>query len=238
MFVFSHTDSLFCSHAEARTPVENMKIGIFGTGMVGATIGSKLVELGHEVKLGSRTANNEKGAAWVAKHAARGSQGTFADVADFGELLFNCTQGTASVDALRSADADSLSGKLLIDVANPLEFVPGHGARLAFSNDDSLGERLQAAFPMLKVVKTLNTVNCAVMVDASRVPGDHTMFLCGDDAEAKARVQAILRDWFGWRDVIDLGDISAARATESLMPTWLKLWGVLKTLDFNLKVVR
>lgn len=220
-----------------------MKIGIFGTGTVGETIGAKLLGLGHEVKLGSRSANDEKGAAWLersklANHGERASHGTFADVAEFGVLLFNCTQGTASVDALRSASEEHLSGKLLIDVANPLEFVPGQGARLAFSNDDSLGERLQTAFPALKVVKALNTVNCAVMVDAGRVPGDHTTFLCGNDAEAKARVHEILRDWFGWRDVIDLGDIKAARATESWMLIWLKLWGVLKTLDFNLKVVR
>jgi predicted dinucleotide-binding enzyme len=123
-------------------------------------------------------------------------------------------------------------------VANPLAVEPGRGAYLAFGNEDSLGERLQASFPELKVVKTLNTVKCAVMVEPARIAGEHTMFMCGNDAAAKAQVQTLLRDWFGWRDVIDLGDIKAARATEGMMLIWLKLWGVLKTLDFNVKVVR
>lgn len=215
-----------------------MRIGIFGTGMVGETIGGKLLTLGHQVMLGSRTANNEKAAAWVKKQAAGASQGTFADTARFGELLFNCTHGTASVEVLRAAGEEPLRGKVLIDVSNPLEMVPGQGPRLAFGNDDSLGERLQAACPAVRVVKALNTVNCSVMVDPSRVPGEHTMFMCGNDASAKAQVLEVLTGWFGWRDVIDLGDIRAARATESMMPIWLKLWGVLKTLDFNVKVVR
>jgi predicted dinucleotide-binding enzyme len=215
-----------------------MKIGVFGTGMVGETLASKFVALGHEVKMGSRTANSEKAVAWAAKAGNLASNGTFTDAAAFGEVLFNCTHGTASVEVLQAAGTANLRGKLLIDVSNPLEFVPGKGAQLAFSNTDSLGERLQAAFPELRVVKTLNTVNCSVMVDPTRVPVDHTMFMCGNDAEAKAQAQTILQDWLGWRDVIDLGDISGARATESMMLLWLKLWGKFKNFDFNLKVVR
>jgi predicted dinucleotide-binding enzyme len=213
-----------------------MKIGILGTGQVGETIGSKLVALGHQVKMGSRTANNEKAAAWAASAGQAASHGSFADAAVVGELLFNCTKGTASVEALQAAGEQNLRDKILIDVANPLEFSAGRGARLAFGNDDSLGERLQAAVPRLKVVKTLNTVNCAVMVDPHRVPGEHTMFMCGNDADAKRQVAALLSDWFGWREVLDLGDITAARGTESLMLVWLKLWGTLNTLDFNIKV--
>jgi 8-hydroxy-5-deazaflavin:NADPH oxidoreductase len=215
-----------------------MKIGVFGTGMVGETLASKFVALGHEVKMGSRTANSEKAVAWAGKAGNLASNGTFADAAVFGEVLFNCTHGTASVEVLQAAGTANLRGKLLIDVSNPLEFVPGKGAQLAFSNTDSLGERLQAAFPELRVVKTLNTVNCSVMVDPTRVPGDHTMFMCGNDAAAKAQAQTILQDWLGWRDIIDLGDISGARATESMMLIWLKLWGKFKNFDFNLKVVR
>ena len=216
-----------------------MRIGIFGTGMVGETIGFKLVQLGHQVMLGSRTSNNAKGAAWAAKHGKAASHGSFAETAAFAdELLFNCTKGASSVEVLESAGEPLLRGKILLDVANPLVFEPGAGMKLAFGGDDSLGERLQAAVPSLRVVKTLNTVNCAVMVEPSRVPGTHTMFMCGDDAEAKRRVLAVLTDWFGWRDVIDLGDIKAARATEGLMPLWLKLWGGLKTSDFNIQVVR
>ncbi|MFT3921373.1 MAG: NAD(P)-binding domain-containing protein [Myxococcales bacterium] len=215
-----------------------MKIGILGTGMVGETLGSKFVTLGHEVKLGSRTANNAKAAAWAEKNGKQASHGTFADAASFGEILFNCTHGTASVEVLGLAGAANLGRKLLIDVSNPLEMVPGKGPRLAFGLEDSLGERLQAAFPELRVVKTLNTVNCSVMVAPARVPGEITMFMCGNDAAAKAQTAELLKTWFGWRDVVDLGDISAARATEAMMPIWLKLWGSLKTLDFGFKVVR
>jgi len=216
-----------------------MKIGVFGTGMVGQTIGKKLIELGHEVKLGSRTAGNEKGSAWADKAGPRASHGTFADTAGFGELLFNCTSGEVSLEVLAAAGDANLRGKVLVDVANPLDFSKGRPPTLFVTNDDSLGERIQRAHPELRVVKTLNTVNCEVMVDAARVAaGDHTMLLCGNDASAKASVRELLTNGFGWRDVIDLGDISNARATEALLPIWIRLWGVLKTGDFNVKVVR
>lgn len=214
-----------------------MKIGILGTGTVGQTIGKKLIDLGHEVKLGSRAANNEQGSAWASKQGARASAGTFADSAAFGELLFNCTPGQVSLEVLAAAGSANLASKVLIDVSNPLDFSKGRPPTLFVGNDDSLGEQIQRAHPELHVVKTLNTVNCEVMVDASRVAGgEHTMFLCGNDANAKARVRELLTGSFGWRDVIDLGDISNARATEALLPLWVRLWGVLKTGDFNLKV--
>lgn len=216
-----------------------MKIGVLGTGMVGQTIGSKLIELGHEVKLGSRTAANEKAGAWSDKAGSRASRGTFADAAAFGELLFNCTPGEASLEVLAAAGEANLASKILIDVSNPLDFSKGMPPTLFVGNDDSLGERIQRAHPALRVVKTLNTVNCQVMVDAGRVNGgDHSMFLCGNDASAKASVRELLTSGFGWRDVIDLGDITSARATEGYLPIWLRLWGALKTGDFNVKVVR
>lgn len=216
-----------------------MQIGVFGTGVVGQTIGSKLIECGHEVKLGSRTSQNEKGRSWADAAGARASHGSFADAAAFGELLFNCTSGNVSLDVLSAAGSEHLAHKLLIDVSNPLDFSRGTPPTLFVGNDDSLGERIQRAHPELKVVKTLNTVNCEVMVNAGRVAaGDHTMFLCGNDAAAKARVRELLTGSFGWRDVIDLGDITNARATEGLLPIWIRLWGVLQTGDFNLKVVR
>lgn len=216
-----------------------MKIGVLGTGMVGQTIGAKLCALGHQVKLGSRTADNEKGKAWAQPLGASASHGTFADSAAFGELLFNCTPGNASLEVLDAAGSANLSGKVLVDVANPLDFSKGMPPKLFVTNDDSLGERIQRAHPELKVVKTLNTVNCELMVDAPRVAGgDHTMFLCGNDAQAKAEVRELLHTGFGWKDVIDLGDISNARATEALLPIWVRLYGVLKTADFNVKVVR
>jgi 8-hydroxy-5-deazaflavin:NADPH oxidoreductase len=214
-----------------------MKFGVFGTGVVGETIASKLIALGHEVSMGSRTALNEKAAAWVQQAGERASHGTFADAALRSDILFNCTHGEAALDVLGAAGHANLSGKVLVDVSNPLDFSKGAPPRLFVGNDDSLGERIQRAFPSVRVVKTLNTVNCLVMVDPARVPGDHTMFLCGDDPAAKATVQQLLQS-FGWRDLIDLGDITNARATEALLPLWIRLWGVLKTGDFNLKVVR
>jgi predicted dinucleotide-binding enzyme len=215
---------------------EKMKIGVLGTGMVGTTIATKLITLGNDVMLGSRNPANEKAAAWADANGAKASPGTYVQAARFGEILFNCTQGTASIEALQSAGADNLKGKILIDIANPLDFSSGVPT-LSICNTDSLGERIQRTFPETKVVKALNTVNCQVMVNPALVPGDHDIFVCGNDAGAKARVTDILKQWFGWRSVTDLGDISAARATEQMMPIWLRLYRVLGTLHFNLRVV-
>lgn len=215
-----------------------MKIGVFGTGMVGKAIGAKLVEVGHEVKMGSRTADNESAAAWVGEHGERASQGTFADAAAFGEIVFNCTNGAGSLDAIEAAGARNLEGKVLIDVANPLDFSKGMPPQLFIFNDDSLGERIQRALPKTRVVKALNTVNCDVMVDASRIPGDHDIFMSGNDPEAKAQVAEILRGWFGWKHVVDLGDITTARGTESYLPLWVRLWGALGTPHFNIHITR
>ncbi len=216
-----------------------MKIAVFGTGMVGTTIGSKLIALGHEVMLASRSAEGEKGKAWLAAVASdKASLGSYADGARFAELVFNCTQGTGSLEALRSAGADALAGKILIDVANPLDFSKGMPPRLFVFNDDSLGEQIQRELPATKVVKSLNTVNANVMVEPSLVPGVHTMFMSGDDTEAKAKVRTILTEWFGWRDVIDLGGIATARGTESYLPLWIRLWGSIGSANFNVHVVR
>jgi predicted dinucleotide-binding enzyme len=214
-----------------------MNIGILGTGMVGQAIGAKLIQLGHEVRMGSRTANNEKATQWVSTNGPRASQGTFADAAAFGELLFNCTAGVASLQALHMAGAANLKGKILIDVANPLDFSHGMPPSLAVCNTDSLGEQIQRAFPEARVVKTLNTVNCNVMVNPALVRGAHDMFLCGNDPEAKAAVTRILQEWFGWASVIDLGDLSAARAMEMMLPMWIRLWGVFQTPTFGFKIV-
>jgi predicted dinucleotide-binding enzyme len=209
-----------------------MKIGILGTGMVGETIGAKLAARGHDVKLGSRSATNEKAAAWAAKHKA--SHGTFADAAAHGEIVFNCTKGDGSLAAVGSAK-DALRGKVLVDVSNPLDFSKGMPPTLFVSGNDSLGEQIQRALPDTKVVKALNTMNCNLMVDASRVP-DTDVFVSGNDKEAKAAVARILREDFGWGSVVDLGDITTARGTESYLPLWLRLWGALGTADFNIKV--
>jgi predicted dinucleotide-binding enzyme len=214
-----------------------MRIAVLGTGVVGRTLGSKLVELGHEVRMGSREAGNENAAEWAASAGA--SAGDFADAAGFGELILNCTSGTASLEALTAAGAANLSGKVLIDVANPLDFSHGFPPTLSLCNSDSLGEAIQRTFPQSRVVKALNTVNCAVMVDPSRVAGDHVLFMCGNDAEAKRETLSLLGE-IGWpaERVLDLGDIGAARGMEMYLPLWLRLMVTTGSADFNLTVAR
>ncbi|MGD1005959.1 MAG: NAD(P)-binding domain-containing protein [Ignavibacteriaceae bacterium] len=215
-----------------------MEIGILGTGMVGQTIGSKLVQLGHIVKMGSRTANNEKAIDWVKSNGPNASCGTFEDAASFGEILFNCTAGNASINALKLANENNFNGKILLDIANTLDFSKGMPPMLSVCNDDSLGEQIQRTFPQLKVIKTLNTMNCKLMVDPSLVNGDHDIFVSGNDLAAKEKVKSILADWFGWKSIIDLGDISAARGMEMLLPIWIRLMGIFKTPNFNFKIAR
>jgi predicted dinucleotide-binding enzyme len=215
-----------------------MKIGVLGTGGVGTTIETKLVQLGHDVMMGSRTKTNEKAAAWVKANGPMASHGTFADAGRFGELLFNCTSGGASVDALKLAGAANLNGKVLLDIANPLDFSKGMPPTLSVCNTDSLGEQIQRAFPDAKVVKTLNTMSCKIMVNPSLVAGEHDVFVSGNDRAAKARVTEILKGWFGWKSVIDLGDITSARGTEQILALWVRLMGTLGTANFNFKVVK
>jgi predicted dinucleotide-binding enzyme len=215
-----------------------MKIAVLGTGSVGETIGTKIVQLGHEVRLGSRSATHEKGLAWVKATGDKASLGTFADAAAFGELCFNCTSGSGSIPALSSAAA-GLAGKVVIDIANPLDFSKGFPPSLSSGNTDSLGEQAQRALPESNVVKALNHVTAGLMVDAGRVAGgDHDALICGNDAEAKARVTKILKEWFGWQRVLDLGDIAQARGMESYLALWVRLYGALGTADFNLKIMR
>ncbi len=218
-----------------------MKVAILGTGMVGTTLGTKLVSLGHEVWLGSRSANNAKGKTWrdglPAKEKAHVE--TFAVATAAAELVFNCTAGVASLEALEVAGKENLANKILIDISNPLDFSKGMPPRLSICNDTSLGEQIQAAFPDTKVVKTLNTVSAPVMIEPATVPGDHTLFMCGNDEEAKRTVEGtVLKEWFGWRHVLDLGDITTARGTEMYLPLWVRMWGVIGTPMFNISIAR
>ena len=215
-----------------------MRIGVLGTGTVGSTLATKLASLGHEVRMGARRASNDKATAWAEGAGVNASHGTFADAAAFGEIVFNCTAGTGSLAALESAGGGNLGGKTLIDVANPLDFSKGMPPTLFLANDTSLGETIQRKFPEARVVKALNTVNASVMVDPGRVKGDHDIFVCGNDAAAKAEVTKILKEWFGWKGVIDLGDITAARGMEAYLLLWLRLWTVVGSPDFNIRVVR
>jgi 8-hydroxy-5-deazaflavin:NADPH oxidoreductase len=218
-----------------------MKIAVLGTGMVGDTIGSRLVELGHEVKMGSRTATNEKAKAFVDKNKGKASAGTFADAAAFGEIIINCTAGAGSIEALKMAGENNINGKIIIDIANPLDFSKGMPPSLipALSNTNSLGEEIQKTFPAAKVVKTLNTMWCGLMVNPAMInSGEHTNFISGNDADAKQKVKSLLNE-FGWKNenILDLGDISAARGTESVLPVWLRIWNATQNGAFNFKVV-
>lgn len=217
-----------------------MKIGILGTGMVGKTVGSRLVELGHEVKMGSRTGDNEAAGLWVTAVGAKGSQGTFAEAAAFADsMVFNCTKGEYATSALSMAGEYNMAEKVVVDISNPLDFSRGMPPRLSVCNDDSLGEQIQDAFPSIRVVKTLNTMNCHVMLNPTRVPGAHNVFLSGNDAAAKTEVSDLLQS-AGWKaaNIIDLGDISTARGTEMLLPVWIRLWGALGTSEFNFHIAR
>ena len=162
-----------------------VKVGVLGTGMVGSAIGTKLVTLGHDVKMGSRSGFNEKATAWMQQAGRGASQGSFADAAAHGEVIFNCTAGAGALEALAAAGKENLRDKVLVDVAVPLDFSKGVPPTLFVFGDNSLGEQIQRAFPETKVVKALNTVNCQVMVDPSRVPGDHDIIVSGNDAAAK-----------------------------------------------------
>jgi hypothetical protein len=206
--------------------------------MVGSTIASKLVKLGHEVKMGSREAGNPKAVEWAKANGAKASQGSFADAASFGELAFNCTLGVGALAAVEQAGAKALAGKILVDVSNPLDFSKGMPPSLFVCSTDSLGEQIQRALPETKVVKALNTTNAHLMVEPGQLKGEHEMFMCGNDAGAKGQVKEILTGWFGWRNVIDLGDITGARAQEAFLLLWVRLYGALQTPTFNVHIAR
>jgi len=213
-----------------------MKYGVLGTGMVGQAISNRLAELGHEVMIGTRDPVRSKEKLKSLRETVK--KGTFAEAAAFGELLFNATGGAVSMDALKMAGTSNLNGKVLVDISNPLDFAKGMPPSLFVSNTDSLGEQIQRAFPEVGVVKSLNTVTAAIMVDPQAVAGgDHDMFVCGNDASAKETVVGILKE-FGWSHIIDLGDLSAARAMEMYLPIWLRLWGALGSGMFNIRIAQ
>ena len=214
----------------------NMKIGVLGTGATGQTIGSKLVELGHDVMLGSRDEANPRAVAWAHEEGHNALYGTFMNAAEFGEIIFNCTLGAASLEALQLAGARNLKGKILIDTANPFDRSTDTWT-LTVCNTDSLGEQIQRAFPDTKVIKTLNTVNTNVIVDPNKLIEKTAVFVSGNDIEAKSTVVRILKEWFGWREVIDLGDITTSRSVEMYMMLWHDLRKVIASKRFNIKIV-
>jgi 8-hydroxy-5-deazaflavin:NADPH oxidoreductase len=237
------------SSGEEQGRETNVRFGILGTGVVGKTIAARLDGMGHEVMVGTRNPEettsraepdaygNPPFSAWQEEHPEV-KLATFSEAAAHGEMVVNATSGVVSLEALELAGEDNLNGKVLVDISNPLDFSQGMPPILSVSNTDSLGEQIQRRFSEARVVKTLHTMNSYLMVDPAQLAGaDHTVFVCGDDAEAKQAVTEVLRS-FGWTDIVDLGDITAARGTEMLMPIWLRLFGALHKPIFNYKIVR
>lgn len=214
-----------------------MRIGVLGTGMVGSALSSRFVEIGHDVVMGSRTAGNEKASEWAGRHPERAAAGTFASAAAHGEVVVNATAGASSLAALEAAGAANLSGKVLVDVANP---IAGFGPPVTLDpvGDDSLAERIQSSFPDARVVKTLNTVNASVMVNPAAMGAPHDAFLAGEDDAAKDTVRGLLQE-MGWAadNIRDVGGISSARALEMYLVLWLSLAGSMNRYDFNVHVV-
>ncbi|MEU7571494.1 NAD(P)-binding domain-containing protein [Micromonospora sp. NPDC049240] len=217
-----------------------MRIAVLGTGMVGRAIAARVAELGHEVTAGTRDVTTTRAGSWgewASGHPGIALAG-HADAAAGADLVVNATNGDGSLPALDAAGAENLAGKILLDIANPLDFGQGFPPTLSVLNDDSLGERIQRAFPRTRVVKALNTLTADLMTHPRQLAdGDHTVFVSGDDADAKGMVTELLTS-FGHTDVLDLGDITTARGTEMLLPIWLRLYGRLGTPLFNVKVVR
>jgi len=216
-----------------------MNIAILGTGMVGATVGKKLTDLGYKVMMGSRTSDNEKALAWVKKCGANASAGKFSEAAAFGEIIFLCTNGAVTIEVIGLSGKENFNGKTVIDITNPLDFSKGMPPTLlpGLSNTNSLGEEVQKTLPDAKVVKTLNTVNCEIMIAPDKLSEETSIYISGNETAAKEKVTEILRS-FGWKSIIDLGDISTARGTEMILPLWIRLWGTLKTGHFNFKIVK
>jgi predicted dinucleotide-binding enzyme len=226
-----------------------MKIAVLGTGMVGRALAGRLVGLGHDVVVGTRDveqtlARTEADAKGTPPYA-EWQQATpqvrlvpFAEAGAHAELVVNATAGAQSLVVLEAVGAANLAGKVLVDLAVPLDYSQGRPPRLSFANNDSLGEQIQRAFHDARIVKTLNTMHVQVMIHPARVPGRHNVFLAGDDISAKETVKRVLGE-FGWpgEAMIDLGGIQAARATEMYVPLLFSLMGVLGTSDINISVV-
>lgn len=224
------------------------KIAILGTGAVGRTFAERLTALGYNVTIGTRNVadtlaktesdqfGNAPMSAWLKEHGTI-QMATFAEAAQQASVLFNCTKGDASIDVLTAAGTENLNGKILIDIANPLDFSNGFPPSLSVCNTNSLAEEIQRTFPELRVVKTLNTMTANLMVNPALLAGDHTVFVSGNDEQAKQESSQFLKA-FGWNEanIIDLGDLTTARATEMLLPIWLRLYGKLKTPIFNVYI--
>ncbi len=209
-------------------------ITVIGTGAVGRTLAVAFHRLGHDVVVGTR--DPEETAARPEWQGMEVPLAALAAAAEGAEVVVNATNGAASLEAL--GQVEGLAGTVVLDAANPLDFSQGFPPTLSVKDTDSLAEQIQRAFPGTRVVKALNTVNAQVMVEPGRVgEGDTTIFVAGDDAEARRTVRGLLEE-LGWRDVLELEGLHNARGLEMWLPLWVRLMGTLGTADFNLKVVR
>ncbi|NJM83321.1 MAG: NAD(P)-binding domain-containing protein [Tabrizicola sp.] len=224
-----------------------MKIGIIGGGTVGQTLATGFLGKGHEVVIGIREVTdaelrkNRNGARPLAdwQSGSGGRVVTMTEAAAFGDVVVNATSGLASLQALARAHPADLTGKVLIDVANPLDFSKGMPPFLAhaYTGDTSLAEQIQNRFPEARVVKAFNTVAANAMVDAAFVPGEHDLLIAGNDPAAKDLVTALARG-FGWANIADMGDLVGARAMEGLLPLWIRMWILANDPRVNIHLVR
>jgi len=226
-----------------------MNIAVLGTGVVGQAHAEKLSKLGHKVFMGTNDPTKTKARTKIDQMSRPGiglwleanplvKLVTFAAAAQNAEIIINATSGQASLKILSRIKKD-IAGKVLIDISNPLDFSKGFPPRLSVSNTDSLGEQIQKALPKTKVVKAFNTTNASIQVDAGRIAkADHHLFIAGDDQAAKDQVIKLAKQQYGWKNIMDLGDIKSARGMEMILPIWLSVMGKLNSSDFNFKIAR
>jgi 8-hydroxy-5-deazaflavin:NADPH oxidoreductase len=226
-----------------------MKIAVFGTAVVGQVHAERLISLGHEVMIGTRNVTEtmartapdnfkRPGFGEWHKQNTKVKVGTYAEAAAFGEFIINATNGRGTLAAFRLPGNGNMEGKVIVDISNPLDFSKGFPPSLFISNTDSLGEQLQRALPRSHVIKTLNTMNVYVQVNPAIVPGDHSVFLGGNNADAKEKTKELLR-LYGWKDknMLDVGDITSSRGVEQILPLWVRLFSTLQNPMFNFNVV-
>lgn len=240
------------SLSEGGARMNQRMIAVLGTGDVGQTLAGAIAEhSSQKVIVGTRDPGasaarkdpqktGEAFGTWLERHSHVDVK-TYADAAAGADLIVNATNGVQSLAALEAAGTEAIGNKILIDVANPLDFSDGFPPKLSVSNTDSLGEQIQRAYPNARVVKALNTMNNKVMVAPESVAGgDHDVFVCGDDKDAKADVSKCLQEWFGWHKdrIVDLGGLNAARGTEAYLLMWVRMMGAVSPAAFNIKIQR
>ena len=212
-----------------------MRVGIIGSGAVARALAAGLLDQGHQVKISSRNTSAPALEKWQQEAGREASLGSFSEAAEFGEIVFVATKGTATDKALELAGPGSLSGKVVVDVTNPLTMNADKQLALKHLPDGSLGETVQRLLPNSRVVKAFNTVNAAHMVKPQFPGGAPEMFFCGNDAGAKAVVAEILTA-FGWKPV-DIGRIDGARFLEPLSMLGIRMAMNSGNWDYVFRVV-